>query len=371
MRYTEEFENNNDSIDIYSNTQYEDISSSTKPKKKRKHKRKKKKLTTVITVICILLSVVIVLAGCGYFYAYSIIDKIERVPLDTEIPIELNITTSKYSSVKNIALLGIDSRKDNDSGRSDAVLVLTIDKKNNKIKLTSIARDSYVSIDGHKKDKLTHAYAYGKSQLAVKTLNQNFGLEITDYVTMNFFEFVSIIDYIGGVTIDVDEKELREMNTNIIPYLSEMGIEGKLLEKSGVQLLDGAQALCYARIRHIDSDIKRGNRQKEVLTAMFQSAVNTEITKLPNIAKMVLSKCRTSLETKDIISMGLWAVTSSPEFEQLSIPNDKVKSSGNIISGKWCYVLDLDAAKKDIYDFIYEINFYSPEAKAQREENEE
>ena len=354
MREEEEYE------DISSN--YTDISSSSpKEKKKRKKKHFLAKFISFLLVLTVAL-------GVAFFaFSYRLIESIPREDLDNE---DLGISSSDYDEVKNIALLGIDARSDTDVGRSDAVVILTVDKKHNKIKLTSIARDSYVSIDGHKKDKLTHAYAYGKSQLAVKTLNQNFELEITDYVTMNFFEFVSIIDYIGGVTIDVDEKELREMNTNIIPYLSEMGIKGKLLEKSGVQLLDGAQALCYARIRHIDSDIKRGNRQKEVLTAMFQSAVNTEITKLPNIAKMVLSKCRTSLETKDIISMGLWAVTSSPEFEQLSIPNDNVKSSGKIISGKWCYVLDLDAAKKEIYDFIYEINYYSPEAKAQREEDE-
>ena len=355
MRYTEEFENNNDSIDIYSNTQYEDISSSTKPKKKRKHKRKKKKLTTVITVICILLSVVIVLAGCGYFYAYSIIDKIERVPLDTEIPIELNITTSKYSSVKNIALLGIDSRKDNDSGRSDAVLVLTIDKKNNKIKLTSIARDSYVQIDGKGQDKLTHAYAYGKSTLAVKTLNKNFDLEITDYVTVNFFELSRIIDYIGGVNIDVDKKEKDHLNSYIFPLLrKQTSLKCDDITKTGKQLLDGTQALCYARIRKIDGDIERGNRQKEVLEAMFEKVKDTSISKLPTVAEMVLSECTTSLSTDDIMDMGLWALTSQPTIENISIPSKDMNAKGQIIRGGWYYVYDIDKAKEEMSKFILE-----------------
>lgn len=355
MRYTEEFENNNDSIDIYSNTQYEDISSSTKPRKKRKHKRKKKKLTTVITVICILLSVVIVLAGCGYFYAYSIIDKIERVPLDTEIPIELNITTSKYASVKNIALLGIDSRKDNDSGRSDAVLVLTIDKKNNKIKLTSIARDSYVQIDGKGQDKLTHAYAYGKSTLAVKTLNKNFDLEITDYVTVNFFELSRIIDYIGGVNIDVNKKEKDHLNSYIFPLLrKQTSLKCDDITKTGKQRLDGTQALCYARIRKIDGDIERGNRQKEVLEAMFEKVKDTSVSKLPTVAEMVLSECTTSLSTDDIMDMGLWALTSQPTIENISIPSKDMNAKGQIIRGGWYYVYDIDKAKEEMSKFILE-----------------
>ena len=161
-------------------------------------------LTLIIFICCLLLS-------CGglYLYAYRTIDKIEREPLDTA---DLGITTDKYSSLKNIALLGLDTREDNNVGRSDAVVILTVDKKHKKLKLTSVARDTYVAIEGRGNDKLTHAYAYGKNQLAVKTLNQNFGTEITDYVTFNFFGMSRVIDYIGGVTIDVTEKERVEMN---------------------------------------------------------------------------------------------------------------------------------------------------------------
>ena len=353
MRYTNEFDNDKEIIDIYSTTKYEDISSTTKPRKRRKHKRKKKKATTIISIICILLSVVILLVGGGYLYAYSIIDNVERVPLETEKPIELNITTSKYASVKNIALLGIDSRKDNDSGRSDAVLVLTIDKTNNKIKLTSIARDSYVKIDGKGHDKLTHAYAYGKSTLAVKTLNKNFDLEITDYVTVNFFELTRIIDYIGGVRINVNSKERNHLNSYIIPKLrKQTSLKCKDIPKTGEQLLDGAQALCYARIRKIDGDIERGNRQKEVLEAMFAKVKDTSISKLPTVAEMVLSECQTSLSTDDIMSMGLWALTSKPTIENMSIPSKNMNAKGQIIRGGWYYVYDLDTAKQEMSKFI-------------------
>lgn len=349
MRYTDQFEIENN--DIFSS--YQDISSSSKnPKKPKKKKRKSKIVNIIIIVTCILIATLIAL----YSYAYSTINKIEREPLEEQ---ELNITTSHYDGVKNIALLGIDSRKDNDSGRSDAVLVLTIDKKHKKIKLTSIARDTYVKIEGHSADKLTHAYAYGKSKLSVKTLNQNFDLEITDYMTVNFFEFSRIIDYIGGVNIDIDKKEMSDLNGNIIPKLKKTGIECELIKTTGYQKLSGAQALCYARIRKIDSDVMRGNRQKEVLSAMFDAVKDMNVTKLPTLAEMILSECKTSLSTNDIISMGMWAVTSSPKIENLSIPNENIKSSGKIIRGVWYYVYDLEAAKNEIKNFILETGNYA------------
>ncbi|MBQ8648628.1 MAG: LCP family protein [Clostridia bacterium] len=345
---------------IYSNSP-QDIYSSNKKSPKKKKKKKKHIFAKIVAVMLVC---VILFCGGFYIYGYKLIDKVTKTELDET---DLGISTDDYSSVKNIALLGIDAQEDTDTGRSDAIVVVTVDKKNNKIKMTSIARDSYVDIDGHGKDKLTHAYAYGKSQLAVKTLNQNFDLEITDYLTVNFFEFARIIDYVGGVTVDVSEEERVEMNTNIIPWLDHIGVPCEPVAAAGVQLLDGGQAVSYARIRHTDSDIERGNRQKEVLMSMFAQVKKMNPLKLPKLAGMILEECETSLKTNDIISLGLWAVLRSPEIEQLSIPNDNFASSGGIRGGVWYYIYDLDEAKADIYDFIFEKNFYSPEEKAKRE----
>lgn len=383
MKY-EEYENN-DSIDLYSSSvrrdasqEYEDISSSSSHYRTRQNsgsnspknhsggsnkRRKKRKTHRVRNTLIILLCLIITAVAVFYGYAYKTLSGMERTELDEN---DLGIDTSEYSDVKNIALLGIDSRQDNNSGRSDAIVILTIDKKHKKLKLTSIARDTYVSIDGHSKDKLTHAYAYGKSQLAVKTLNQNFDLEITDYVTINFFGLARVIDYVGGVTVDVDEKEMKELNTVIFPEMRSLGVECPNLTSAGTQRLNGGQAVCYARIRHTDSDIERGNRQKEVLTAMFASAKKLNPIKLPKVAQMIVSECETSLSENDIMSLGAWAITSSPTFEQLSIPNENIPSSGKIISGVWYYVYDLDTAKKEIRDFIFEENYYSAESVAER-----
>ncbi len=332
----------------------------------KKQKRKKRKKRRFLKFLLVLLCFVLVGAIAFYAYAYSLIDKITRTPLDTS---NLGITSSDYDGYKNIALLGLDTREDDKTGRSDANVVVTIDKTHGKIKLTSIARDSYVEIEGHGKDKLTHAYAYGKSQLAVKTLNQNFGLEITDYVTMNFFELAHVIDYLGGIEIEVDEKELPELN-KIIRKTDFGDTPNPRVGRPGLQTLTGTQAVCYARIRKIDGDIERGNRQKEVLSAMFAKAKQTSIFKLPKLASLIFEECETSLSTGDIMSIGIWAVLTSPEFEELSIPNDNVKGSGQMISGKWCYTFDIEAARKEIKDFIFEENYYSPENVALRKEEE-
>ncbi len=358
MRYTNEYDNDKDSIDIYSMTRYEDISSSSKPRSHRKKKSKGKRFlkAIAITLICLIaIGVGGYMAAVKWLIPSYIEEHINQEPLEYEKPEELHINTSLYADVQNIALFGIDSRQDNSSGRSDAVIILTIDKIHNKIKLTSIARDSYVEMDGRGHDKLTHAYAFGKSTLAVKTLNKNFDLEITDYVTVNFYEFSRIIDYIGGVTIDVNKKEKDHLNSYIFPLLrKQTSLKCDDISKTGKQTLDGTQALCYSRIRKIDGDIERGNRQKEVLEAMFKKVKDTSITKLPKVVEMVLSECTTSMSSQDITDIGMWAITSQPQMENISIPNDVVKGKGKTIRGVWYYVYDIDAAKEEMKKFILE-----------------
>lgn len=377
--YHTDYDPESDDRDIYSSSgtentprRYEDISSRSAayrpPQPVAKKAQKKKKRHPVRNTILLLLCAVMLFGGAFYAYLYYTIDKMERAPLDTD---NLGVTTDTYGEVRNIALFGIDTREDNDTGRSDAVLVLTVDKKHNKLKLTSIARDTYVAIEGHGNDKLTHAYAYGKSQLAVKTLNQNFGLEITDYVSVNFFGLSRVIDYIGGVEIDVTEKERIEMNQNIFPEMRHLGVDCPNLTSAGVQTLNGGQAVCYARIRHIDSDVQRGNRQKTVLSAMLNKVKKMNPLKLPDVAELILAECQTSLSANDMIALGARATLFSAKLEQLSIPNERIPSSGKMIRGVWYYVYDIGSAKQEMRDFIYEQGYYSAESAAERAENAE
>ncbi|MGN1081235.1 MAG: LCP family protein, partial [Acutalibacteraceae bacterium] len=236
-----------------------------------------------------------------------------------------------------------------------------------KLKLTSIARDTYVAVEGYGKTKITNAWRFGAigkeksgSTLAVKTLNQNFNLDIKDYVEVNFFQFSEIIDYVGGVVIDVDESEKNVMNVTYIPYINQMGIKCERITKTGPQLLSGGQALAYARDRYTGNDVTRGSRQREILIALYEKLKDTSATKYPTIISMMLSNCITSLSDSEIMSLASWAALKSPTIEELSLPNDECNASGQTIGGQWYYVYDLDNASKIIHNFIYEPEDASP-----------
>ena len=117
------------------------------------------------------------------------------------------------NEIINIAFFGVDRRAVNEASRSDSIMILSIDEMHKKIKMSSIMRDTYVEIKNHGQTKINHAYAYGGPQLAIRTLNENFNLDIRDYVTVDFFNFEKIIDAIGGVTIDVKQDEISLINT--------------------------------------------------------------------------------------------------------------------------------------------------------------
>lgn len=317
-----------------------------------KPKLTRKQLITRIAIItgAVLLALVVV----GVSVIASILGQVNR---ESELSGDLGINTAlDTKDVQNIALFGLDSRQNNDSGRSDAIIILSIDRKHNAIKMTSLARDSLVSIDGHGKSKLTHAWAYGKASLAVKTINQNFGMNIEDYVFVNFYEFAELIDYIGGVYIDVSADEMRVMNTVYAPELNDLGITCPKVTKTGMQLLNGAQALAYSRNRYTGSDIDRGNRQKEVLQAAFDQVKNLSFAKYPSLISKVLSMCHTDLSDGDLLDIAYWATTSQPAFATFSLPNENCNRQGGDWGDGygWVYRFDTGLATKELHKFIYE-----------------
>lgn len=118
----------------------------------------------------------------------------------------------EYKMVENILLIGLDGTNDKLPKRSDTMIILTIDNLNKSLKLTSLARDTLVKIPGRGEEKLTHAYAYGQEELLMQTINENFDLDIKDYAVVNFKSFIDIVDIIGGVDINVNEKEIHHLN---------------------------------------------------------------------------------------------------------------------------------------------------------------
>ncbi len=299
----------------------------------------------------ILLALVLVVVCFGI----SLLGKINRVN-ELEGDIGVNSALPTQGVVQNIALFGLDTQKDTERGRSDAIIILSIDRVHNKIKLTSFARDSLVPIDGHNQSKLTHAFWWGGASLAVKTLNQNFAMNITDYAYVNFFEFAELIDYIGGVELDVNAGEMRVMNTKYIPELNALGISCTKVTSTGKQHLTGGQVLAYSRDRYTGSELDRGNRHKEVLEAMYAAVKDTSLTKYPAMIGRVLERCHTSLSNDEMLDIATWAITKRPSFEQFGLPSlechaeigDRHDGYGDVVR------YDLDLAADLLYTFIYE-----------------
>ena len=324
----------------------------------RKNKKAKKKWSTkkkVVVTLCIILGIILLVAGIVFAYLKTTLSQMDRFNLP-DTPDKLKISSEiseKYQDldVVNIALFGVDSRENDDVGRSDTIMILSIDKIHNKIKLTSIARDTYVSIDGYGKTKLNHAYAYEGPELAIQTLNENFDMNIQSFATVNFSQLAEIINYIGGVDMNINEDELASTNKIIV----EAG--GTPIGYSGESVhLTGEQAIGYARNRTVGGDTQRTSRQREVLSAMFKQVKSMDLTQYPGLINMVLSQSVTSLSDSDMLGIGTWAITSGAELEQLSLPNEECNASGQVIDDLWYFVYDLDVATGILHDFIYEEN---------------
>ena len=311
----------------------------------------------VMKLINIILAIVLAAAAGVFIYIKAALGQMARVELPQTNP-ELGITSeaaarAENSQVTNIALFGVDSRNDDDVGRSDALMILSIDRKHGKIKLTSIARDTYVSVDGYGQTKINHAYAYGGPELAIKTINENFSLDVKDFVTVNFSQLAEIIDYVGGVTINVTEEE-RVVANKYVDNLNKLGIPTDYITETGDIRLTGGQAVAYARNRETGSDTARTSRQREILSAMFDEVKKLNITQYPGLVSMILSESKTSLSDESILEIGTWAVASGASMVQESLPNDQCGASGQMIDGVWYFVYDLNNAANILHQFIYE-----------------
>lgn len=326
-------------------------------RKTRSEKKKSKKLKIALISI---LFVVLFLSGFGLFYVYNTLNKVDKTTIsrsNEDLGIDKNILnkTSGKDNIINIALYGVDNRSENDRGRSDSIIVLTVDKQHKKLKMSSIMRDSYVNIDGHGKDKINHAYAFGGPQLAIKTLNQNFGLNIKDFVTVDFGNMEDIIDAMGGITLKIRDDEVNYVNIGVNYQASLRGVSPKLLTKPGLQQVDGMQALAYSRIRSTaGGDFERTDRQRIVLEALFNKIKTAGLTQYPSIVNKLSPYVKTSFSSTDMLKLGTDVFTSGMStIEQERFPLDGY-SKGGLINKIWYLQYDEEATKEQIYKYIFE-----------------
>lgn len=213
-----------------------------------------------------------------------------------------SISAARAASPMNVLLIGVDAYGESGEGRSDAMLLLRVDGDHKEVRMLSFLRDLYVPIPGHGKTRLNAAYFYGGEALLRKTLAKNFDVTIDRTVTVNFSMLAELIDAVGGVEIDLTEAELPYLNDVLKAYNKKSGLSSThgLVTEAGVQLLDGKQALSYSRIRKLDSDFKRADRQQAVLKAMLAQLTTLDFFTLARLVASQLSKVRTDLSLWDI-----------------------------------------------------------------------
>ena len=294
-------------------------------------------------IIGIILGVFIIGIGGVYIYGNYMFNKVEKIEVDKNdvgITEEVEEKLSPYSnSIINIALFGVDSA-DVSTGRSDSIIIATIDTIHKKLKLTSVMRDSYVNISGIGNDKINHAYAFGGPQLAIKTLNENFNLNIEDFVAVNFDSLPKIIDMIGGVTVDITSEEVSH-----IPGIS----------SAGTYNLNGAQALSYSRIRYATGgDYVRTERQRTILTKIFEKILTINPMKYPSLLNEVLPMVQTILDYSKILELGTEVLKMGvTTLEQERFPLDGY-CQGEMINGVYYLTFNKALTVEQLHNYIFE-----------------
>lgn len=311
-----------------------------KARKKKQAARVKRK-AIIVAVIAVILILPVLLAG-------SVLGKINY---DDHKKNEF-IAASELkhdSSVKNILLLGVDARADEDteSSRADTMMLISVDTKHKCIKMTSFLRDTWVYLpakDGEQ--RLNAASTYGGYAGVVDTIEYNFGVEIEGYVVADFQMFEVLVDSIGGVEVDVTEKEADEVTNHPDRY-------GDVVLEAGTHVLTGEQALAYCRIRKIDTDFNRTQRQRTVMTSILSEAKKGGIFTLYKMANASAKYIETDLSKAQLMTIAAAALPClKGDMPQEKVPFDGTWEYANK-GGASVIAINVDKNKELLIDYIY------------------
>ena len=263
----------------------------------------------------------------------------------------------KEEGVKNILLIGNDSRTEDESGRSDAMILVSISSRTNTIHMTSLLRDIYVDIPGHDGNRLNAAYAYGGPELLMETLEENFDIEVNRYMLVNFQAFANLVDAVGGVDLEVTNEEVQYINGYLVEYNqlqgNPEGTDYLDTSLSGTIHLNGPQALAYCRNRYIGTDFARTERQRKVLAAAIKSAPLALVTNGGELIDGVMSNITTNLTKSELNGLMLQALAMlTYDMISGSIPLEGTYSNANI-RGMAVLEVDFEANKEYIQTEIY------------------
>lgn len=296
-------------------------------------------------IVLILIGMILLIGLSGFGYVYSKLNKMyvkDEVVKDIENTEEATIV----DGITNILLVGTDGEYVEKGNRSDSVMLVTIDSKNKDIKLSSIARDTYVDIPGYSTEKLTHAYAYEGIDLLKEVFKENFDLDIDKYIAVNFVSFMDIMDELGGVEVNVEEKDIKEINKYIDAcygyYKNKDEKEKEYIKEAGVQRLNGYQALAFSRIRYTDSAFARDNRHREVAQSVYKEFAQKGVDTYKRCADIVLNNTKTNISPIEMMNLAYTVLKiNDKDIEQFQFPLAEHRK-GHIISKQKGWVLEWD-----------------------------
>lgn len=252
----------------------------------------------------------------------------------------------------HILLIGEDARKDvHNGGRADAIMVCSIDERTGQIKLISIARDLWIEMDRFA-DRINAAYRYGGEELLLKAVNQTLQMDISNYITINFYGFCDVVDSIGGVEVELEPNEAGAINKKTSELYGNTEVV-PIPAGSTSAVLSGAQALGYARIRELDSDYKRTGRQRKVLMGILSKVLTLSFDEQKAFFDGCLACVTTNVEVTELFSLGLKILAHGmSDMEQIALPSPGHYYYVNH-DGRSTYEFNKEFIVQEAHDFIY------------------
>ncbi len=361
---------------------YVDISSNSQVKRIYSKRGRGKR------VFIVFLSVVFLICGSGLLYYYSVLESlnynfsgnISNVD-DSDVPDDIGSENSNLtfdgktllsdSKVLNVMLFGEDySDEGEDHGRSDSMILLSVDNRHKKLKLTTFMRDTYVYIPGYDYQKINAAYQMGGPALAIKTVEANFGIKVDRYAVVNYESFVDIVDIMGGVDIELTQDEIGYINFQM--YINEQtDTPTTITDPPGMVHLNGTEALWYARDRGFDEpeeypgvvfegdDWDRTRRQRNFLSTVFESMKSASLPQIVSIVSQVGPLITTNFKKDEITTLVANSLTYLKyDVAEFSCPHGELGSEWGYVDdpvkGSYIQIYDLDLERKEIASFIFE-----------------
>ena len=301
------------------------------------------------------------------FVGYKVYDMMSKIQYNdqNDSSIEKNDEVVEISGYRNIAIFGVDSRDNGlDKGtHSDTIIIASIDNKTKDVKLASVYRDTYVNIPNEGYNKINAAYFKGGYSLALSAINKNFDLDIQDYVTVNFEAVVNAIDMVGGITLDIEENELKYLNDYVRSLNKINGTDSPGLKSAGTQTVNGTQATAYARIRYTKGgDFKRAERQRIVVTRMLDKVKSSDLITINKLIDKMFPQVSTNLSTTELLSLAK-NVFSYDIVGQIGFPFEKDAHTYNRVS--YVFPINLQDNVTKLHEFLFNEVAYLPSATVQ------